>query len=111
MSDMTIQIYNQNGYIVETHSIPDKKEELYIAEKLGIHSKVSFTKCQTSKLESKNYKHATPYVIPSPATTGISGVHSNFILPFGSWLFKKKKDNCTAPNKRAVTTFISTKIN
>ncbi len=26
MSDMTIQIYNQNWYIVETHSIPDKKE-------------------------------------------------------------------------------------
>jgi hypothetical protein len=26
MSDMTIQIYNQNGYLVETHSIPDKKE-------------------------------------------------------------------------------------
>jgi hypothetical protein len=26
MSDMTIQIYNQNWYIVETHSIPDKKK-------------------------------------------------------------------------------------
>ncbi len=26
MSDMTIQIYNQNWYIVATHSIPDKKE-------------------------------------------------------------------------------------
>ena len=26
MSDKTVQIYNQNGYIVETHSIPDKKE-------------------------------------------------------------------------------------
>jgi hypothetical protein len=25
MSDMTIQIYNQNWCIVETHSIPDKK--------------------------------------------------------------------------------------
>jgi hypothetical protein len=26
MSDMTIQIYNQNWSIVETYSIPDKKE-------------------------------------------------------------------------------------
>ncbi len=29
MSDMTIQIYNQNWYIVETHSIPDKKKLRY----------------------------------------------------------------------------------
>jgi hypothetical protein len=53
---------------------------------LVIQYKNSFTKCQTSKLESKNYKQATPYVIPSPAITGISGIGSNFILPFGSWL-------------------------
>ncbi len=26
MSDMTVQIYNQNWYIIETHSIPDIKE-------------------------------------------------------------------------------------
>ncbi len=26
MSDMTVQIYNQNWYVLETHSIPDKKE-------------------------------------------------------------------------------------
>jgi hypothetical protein len=26
MSDMPIQIYSQNWYKVETHSIPDKKE-------------------------------------------------------------------------------------
>jgi hypothetical protein len=26
MSDMTIQINNQNWYIVKSHSIPDKKE-------------------------------------------------------------------------------------
>jgi hypothetical protein len=54
-------------------------------------AKFSFTKCQTSKLESKNYKQATPYVKPSPAITGISGVRSNFILPFGSWLFTTNK--------------------
>ncbi len=38
MSDMTIQIYNQNWYIVETHSISDKKDWLISDCKDKYHS-------------------------------------------------------------------------
>jgi hypothetical protein len=58
--------------------------ELYIAGylvKIGYPVKTFFYKMYTSKPESKNYKQATPHVIPSPAITGISGVSSNFFCP------------------------------
>ncbi len=58
-----------------------------------------------------NCKQATPNVIPSPAITGISGIRSNFILPFGSRLFtKKNRKQARPPKHKAVTTFLSTKI-
>jgi hypothetical protein len=61
----------------------------------------------------QNYKQATPYVKSSPAITGISGVRSNFILPFGSWLFTQKSSSHKKigqrhgpQQKKAVTTFL-----
>ncbi len=34
---------------------------------------------------------------PSPAIAGINGVCSNFIWPFGSWLFTKRKRKLALP--------------
>jgi hypothetical protein len=49
------------------------------------------------KFLSKNCKQATPYARPSPAIAGTSGVHSNFIWPFGPWLFTKKNRKPALP--------------
>jgi hypothetical protein len=45
--------------------------------------------------------------MPSPVITGISGIRSNFIVPFGSWLFTKKKmETARPPTKKTVTIFL-----
>ncbi len=64
----------------------------------------------TSKLESKNCKQAMKYARPSPAIAWISGIDSNFISPFGSWLFTKKWETGTAPYRRGSYNFSQNKI-
>jgi hypothetical protein len=112
LTDLNVDATQENYYGLTNIRLQTSAKTNIIVGRI-LNCKIFFyKKCQTSKLESKNYKQATPYVIPSPVITGISGIRSNFIVPFVSWLFtKKNRKTVRPPTHKAVTTFLSTKIN
>ncbi len=81
----------------------------------GISLPLTWLKCSrlggnVQSPESKNCKQATPYVMPSPAITGISGNHSNFIWPLDLGSSHKKRKPALPPTHKAVASFLSTKL-
>ncbi len=67
---------------------------------------------ETSKSHTICKTYATSYTICKTITCncGISGVRSNFIWPFGSWLSQNNKKLVLPPTKEAVTFFSLNKI-